>query len=313
MTAAHRLAMLTTAAACAITLAAAAPALATPSPDPVPSAADPVVATSAAATRAATESDHGGTPRAAVPLPAPAARSEAAPQAVAEPVLVAAPPAVGAPDGGAAPRAAVVPPAGPGASGGRAGQGGITAGDLFGTYQAAVDGLRAFGMQPFLYPTAAPFCLEGTTLGLAPAVAGAVPGPWPKTAITLPGIDMSAVKAGQTMFTFLPYGLGRDSVNTSGMRVAWFNVTTGRGGMASMGSLSDVFRAMVPPEVPPALRPLAERAVQDFFVAALPVGGIRAVPVDTGSGTVLAAVFGTVENGTDSCFFLPTVGITEVP
>ncbi|WP_338773700.1 hypothetical protein V7968_19425 [Nocardia vulneris] len=176
-----------------------------------------------------------------------------------------------------------------------------------------MDGLRAFGMQPFLYPTAAAFCLEGTTLGLAPAVAGAVPGPWPKTAITLPGIDMSAVKAGQTMFTFMPYGLGRDSVDTSGMRVAWMNVTTGRAGMASMGSLSDVFRAMVPPEVPPALRPLAERAVQDFFAAALPVGGVRAVPVDTGSGTVLAAVFGTVENGTNTCLFLPTVGITEVP
>ncbi|WP_433578973.1 hypothetical protein [Nocardia brasiliensis] len=227
--------------------------------------------------------------------------------------LAATAPAAATPDPAASPAGAPQASVAPVSPGGRAGQSGTTASDLFGTYQAAVDGLRAFGMQPFLYPTAAAFCSEGTTLGLAPAVAGAVPGPWPKTAITLPGIDMSAVKAGQTMFTFMPYGLGRDSLDTSGMRVAWMNVTTGRGGMASMGSLSDVFRAMVPPEVPPALRPLAERAVQDFFAAALPVGGIRAVPVDTGSGTVLAAVFGTVENGTNTCLFLPTVGITEVP
>ena len=43
------------------------------------------------------------------------------------------------------------------------------------------------------------------------------------------------------------------------------------------------------------------------------LGGARVAPVDTGSGTVLAAVFGTVTNGETSCFFLPTVGIVDVP
>ncbi|QBS44071.1 hypothetical protein DMB37_32220 [Nocardia sp. CS682] len=214
--------------------------------------------------------------------------------------------ALAAPTAGAAP----APPA---AADRPAQTGTSTLSELFGVYNTAVDGLRAAGMQPFLYPTASAYCLNGTSLGLAPAVAAAVPGPWPKTTIAIPGLDLAAVKAGQTMFTFVPYGLGQDGPDTTGMQVAWLNLTSGRGGMASMGPLSTVFRAMIPAEVPAALRPMAERAIQDFFFAALPMGGVRAVPVDTGQGTVLAAVFGTVENGGKSCFFLPTVGITEVP
>ncbi|WP_433663455.1 hypothetical protein ACQPW1_15790 [Nocardia sp. CA-128927] len=222
--------------------------------------------------------------------------------------------ALAAPTAGAAPIPPAVPPVPPAVASDRPAPTGTAApGDLFGVYNTAIDGLRAFGMQPFLYPTAAAFCLNGTSLGLAPAVAGAVPGPWPKTSITIPGLDLAAVKSGQTMFTFVPYGLGQDGPDTTGMQVAWMNVTSGRGGLASMGPLSTVFRAMIPAEVPAALRPMAERAIQNFFVAALPMGGVRAVPVDTGQGTVLAAVFGTVENGGKSCFFLPTVGITEVP
>ncbi|MFD0362509.1 hypothetical protein ACFQZZ_13765 [Nocardia sp. GCM10030253] len=184
--------------------------------------------------------------------------------------------------------------------------------DLFGAYQSAIDALHTFGMDPFLYPTAAPFCSNATTLGLVPAVAGAIPGPWPKTTVNIPGLDLTAVKAGQTMFTFVPYGVAPDTSTVSGMRVAWMNLSNGRSGFTSMGPLSDIFRAMVPAEVPQEIRPLAERAIRDFFFAALPVGGVRAVPVDTGSGTVLAAVFGTIENGGNSCFFLPTIGITSV-
>ncbi|WP_097246142.1 hypothetical protein [Nocardia amikacinitolerans] len=186
-------------------------------------------------------------------------------------------------------------------------------GDLLGAYQSTVEALRGFGMDPFLYPTAAAFCGNGSTFGLVPAVAGAMPGPWPKTTVSIPGLDLTAVKSGQTMFTFVPYGVSQDSRNTAGMQVAWLNVSNGRSGITKMGPLADIFRAMIPAEVPADLRPHAERAVQEFFFAALPVGGIRAVPVDTGKGTVLAAVFGTVENGNQSCFFLPTIGITSVP
>ncbi|MFI6869567.1 hypothetical protein [Nocardia sp. NPDC050406] len=186
-------------------------------------------------------------------------------------------------------------------------------GDWLNAYGDSVDGLRALGVEPFLYPTAAPFCLNSTTLGLAPALAGAIPGPWPRFAMDIPGLDLTAVKAGQTMFAFVPYGLGADSADTSGMQVAWLNVETGRFGLTPMGSLAQVLRAMVPPQVPAELRPLVEQAVTEFFASTLPRGGVRAVPVNTGSGTVLAAVFGVVRNGAASCVFLPTVGITEVP
>ena len=107
--------------------------------------------------------------------------------------------------------------------------------------------------------------------------------------------------------------LGTTATNTSGMQVAWLNINTGRSGMASMGPIGDIVSAMVPPEVPAALRPLAEAAIRDFLLAAIPVGGVRAVPVDTGHGTVLAAVFGTTDNAGRSCFFFPTIGIIDVP
>ena len=68
----------------------------------------------------------------------------------------------------------------------------------------------------------------------------------------------------------------------------------------------------VPATVPPELRPVVEGAIVNFLAASVPFGGVRAVPVDTGKGTVLAAVFGTVKNGASTCFFFPTVGITEV-
>ncbi|WP_067565048.1 hypothetical protein [Nocardia acidivorans] len=185
--------------------------------------------------------------------------------------------------------------------------------DWFAAYGQTLDGLEQLGVQPFLYPTAAPFCLGGTTLGMAPAIAGAMPGPWPKYAVSVPGLDLSAVKSGQTMFAFVPYGIGPDGPDTSGMQVVWLNLTSGKSGFAPMGSIAHVLNGMIPPQVPTELRPVVEQAVRDFFLSALPVGGVRAVPVDTGSGTVLATMFGVVDNAGHPCFFLPTIGITPVP
>lgn len=193
-----------------------------------------------------------------------------------------------------------------------AGQNQAAASDLLGAYQSAVDGLKQLGIQPFLWPSAAAFCQDGSTLGLVPALAGAVPGPWPNLAVPVPGLDLSAVKAGQTMFAFVPYGFGPDGPDTTGMQVAWFNVANGRGGFAAMGPLSQVVSSMIPADLPPQVRPAFEQGIRNFFLSALPLGGVRAVPVDTGSGTVLAAVFGTVRNGDHTCLFLPTVGITSV-
>ncbi|MBV7705181.1 hypothetical protein NOVA_20600 [Nocardia nova] len=209
--------------------------------------------------------------------------------------------------------AATAAPPDPAASIAAVGQNPAAATDLLTAYQTAVESLKQLGIQPFLYPSGSAFCQDGSTLGLVPALAGAVPGPWPKLAVPVPGLDLSAVKAGQTMFAFVPYGMGPDGADTTGMQVAWFNVSNGRGGFAAMGPLSQVVGSMVPPNLPPEVRPAFEQAIRNFFLAALPVGGVRAVPVDTGSGTVLAAVFGTVRNGANTCAFLPTVGVTSVP
>jgi hypothetical protein len=188
-----------------------------------------------------------------------------------------------------------------------------TASDLVNGYQSAAQGLAKLGIDPFLYPTAAPFCAGGSTLpmDLAPAAAGAVPGPWPKLTLPLIG-PVDAVQPGQTLFAFVPYGLASDGDKTTGMQVAWFNLDTLKGGFAPMGTVAETAEAAIPATVPPALRPTVASAVKSFLTATIPLGGVRAVPVDTGQGTVLAAVFGTAQNGETSCFFFPTVGITEV-
>ncbi len=131
--------------------------------------------------------------------------------------------------------------------------------DLLTAYQVAVDSLKRLGIEPFLYPSAAAFCQDGSTLGLVPALAGAVPGPWPRLAVPVPGLDLSAVKAGQTMFAFVPYGLGPDSADTSGMQLAWFNTSTGRGGFAAMGPISQIIDSMIPQNLPPEIRPARSR------------------------------------------------------
>ncbi|MCX5045090.1 hypothetical protein OG921_18140 [Aldersonia sp. NBC_00410] len=195
------------------------------------------------------------------------------------------------------------------------------ASDLMTGYQSAVQGLAKLGIDPFLYPTAAPFCAGGSALPLhaTPAAAGAVPGPWPKLNVPLLG-PVNAVQPGQTLFAFVPYGLASDpatpagdqAAKTGGMQVAWFNLSTLKGGFAPMGTVAETAEAAIPTTVPTAVRPMVAQAVTSFLTASMPLGGVRAVPVETGEGTVLAAVFGTVRNGETSCFFFPTVGITEV-
>lgn len=186
----------------------------------------------------------------------------------------------------------------------------VAPGDLFGAYQAAVSALRGLGINPFLYPTAAPFCTGAATpLGLAPAMAGTVAGPWP--GINVLGQDFNAAKPGETLFAFVPYGVAQGT-NTAGMQVAWFNVNTLKGGFVPMGSISDVAQRAIPANLPNEAKGIVQTAITNFLTATVPFGGVRAVPVETGKGTVLAAVFGTVQNGNSSCFFFPTVGITNV-
>ena len=202
--------------------------------------------------------------------------------------------------------------------------------DPFAALNAANKALTDFGITPFFYPTAAINCAAtpGAPLGIVPGVAGGAGGPWPQLSVppiaTFPGLpsiavpELDAVNKGETMFAFVPAGIVNDSANKSGMQVAWFNVNTLQGGFADFGGLATTLaesildNSGIPAELKELARPLVVNALD-----ALPAAGARAVPVDTGSGTVLAAVFGTVNHkaldGTDkSCFFFPTVGLINV-
>lgn len=177
-----------------------------------------------------------------------------------------------------------------------------------GAYEEGTEFLRRLGIEPFLYPTGAPFCTADgdLPLGIAPAVAGAIPGPWPAT------LPVDIVDPGQTLFAFVPVGLD-DDADASGMQLAWLNVDTFDGGLVPMGTLDEVATAAIPDTVPPVMRPMVDAAISRFISDTVPYGGVRVAPVDTGAGTVLAATFGTVRNGETSCFFLPTIGIVDVP
>ncbi|ORI21723.1 hypothetical protein [Rhodococcus sp. 1168] len=178
--------------------------------------------------------------------------------------------------------------------------------------------LTDLGITPFFYPTAAINCasVPGVPFGISPAVAGAAGGPWPNAkAPLLP--PLNAVEKGETMFAFLPAGIVDDSANKAGMQVAWFNVNTLKGGFADMGGATTTFvdsildNAKLDPITTELLRGALSTAI-----AKLPAAGARLAPVETGSGTVLAAVFGNVEHktadGVNNCFYFPTVGLVNV-
>lgn len=186
--------------------------------------------------------------------------------------------------------------------------------DVAGLLAEANEILRKLGIESFINPSVAFNCTDPTDanpLGLLPAVGGAVPGPYFLPGVDLPrGIDANLVKSGETLFGFVPAGITKDGTGT-GMQVAWFNVDTFQGGFVDMApvgtTLVDIWLAKVPSgSLKDAARtllvPIADR---------LSVPGSRLAPVKTGNGTVLSAVFGTVENGSRSCFFLPMIGITQ--
>lgn len=182
--------------------------------------------------------------------------------------------------------------------------------------------LQGFGLTPFFYPTAALNCsaLPGVPFGVVPAVAGTAPGPYtPKVPgvgalPTLPGVDTTIADPGETLYAFVPApgGVVNDAANKTGMQVAWFNVNTLKGGFADMGGLADVISSEIIDGLPAPIQGPARDLVQRNL-AAFPSAGVRLAPVATGSGTVLAAVFGQVTHDGKTCAFFPTVGLTQVP
>ena len=172
--------------------------------------------------------------------------------------------------------------------------------------QAANTLLKTLGIAPFTPTLGA--CTDFT---FPVALGGAVPGPnTPGIGdLTILGFDANAVKKGEIFYGFVPVGLFNDSGDKSGMRVAWFNVNTFQGGFgAPMGGFTDVIvdavakRARISPDSP-LLLPLKEA------LNVLPSNGARGGLVDTGSGTVLSAIYGTVKKGDAMCYFFPSLGI----
>ncbi len=176
--------------------------------------------------------------------------------------------------------------------------------------------LRKLGISPFLNPSVAFNCVaptESNPLGLLPAAGGAIAGPWSVPGVTLPrfplvDIDPNVVKDGQTLYGVVPAGV-TGGPSATGMQVAWINISTGRSGVASMGEAGRTLTDQWLAKVPAGTIKSAAAAVLGNLVDALAPAGSRLAPVDTGHGTVLSAVFGTIDNGGRSCFFLPMVGI----
>ena len=78
-----------------------------------------------------------------------------------------------------------------------------------------------------------------------------------------------------------------------------------------MGTLNQAIDAAFPPDGSIG-GSAAKNALLRSTLGAIGSNGVRAVPVETDKGTVLSAMFGTIQNGERTCFFLPTVGITDV-
>lgn len=188
------------------------------------------------------------------------------------------------------------------------------AGDIVSLLAQANKTLEALGIQSFINPSVAFNCTAPTDwnpFGLLPAVGGAVPGPFFVPGLELPpGVDANLVEDGETLFGFVPAGITKDGAGT-GMQVAWFNVDTLKGGFVNMApvgkTLVDIWLAKVPAG---KIKDIAKSLLTPI-ANGLSVPGSRLAPVKTGNGTVLSAVFGTVENGNRSCFFLPMIGITQ--
>ena len=199
--------------------------------------------------------------------------------------------------------------------------------DLVGSLAAADAALRKLGIQSFINPTVAFNCVESTAdnpFGLVPAVGGAAPGPYVVPGVEVPGIvktlfpgvSPELVGDGETLFGFFPSGITADGKDT-GMQVAWFNVNTLKGGFKDMAPVGTTVVDKIVEQIP-GTSPLATTARAEItkiltpLVDAFTLPGSRLAPVETGNGTVLSAVFGTVQNGDRSCFFLPMIGITQV-
>ncbi|WP_347955834.1 hypothetical protein [Gordonia aichiensis] len=177
--------------------------------------------------------------------------------------------------------------------------------------------MKKLGITPFTPTLGA--CTDFT---FPSALGGAIPGPM------TPGVgdltfkafgkayDLNAVRKGEVLYGFVPVGTFDDAgtKDKSGMRVAWFNVNTFDGGFGEpMGGITDIILDAVAKRLTasgvPSIVAGAAVAPLKKSLAALPTNGARGGIVETGSGTVLSAIYGTIKKGDATCYFFPSLGI----
>ncbi|GAA2375192.1 MULTISPECIES: hypothetical protein [Gordonia] len=184
--------------------------------------------------------------------------------------------------------------------------------------------LKKLGITPFT-PTKG-LC---TDLSMPSAVGGAMPGSITpllgdlNKSLRVKDKDINAIQKGEVLYGFVPVDKFSDTKDKSGMRVAWFNVNTLDGGfgepMKGLGdSIVDAVDARLKEaDVSALVRTLARKTLGSV-VAAIPANGARGGIVKTGSGTVLSAIYGTMQKAGGSedapvtCYFFPSLGIATV-
>ncbi|MCF8607847.1 hypothetical protein L5I01_31275 [Gordonia sp. HY442] len=175
--------------------------------------------------------------------------------------------------------------------------------------------LNQLGITPFT-----PTIGACTDFSFPLALGGAVAGPYTPgigdltyDLPLLPEIDANAVKKGEILYGFVPVGAFDDSGNKKGMSVAWFNVNTFQGSLSEpMDGLGETVVKAVAKRLNAAGVPAANAVAETLLLPltnVLPSNGARGGLVDTGSGTVLSAIYGTVKKGDATCYFFPSLGI----
>lgn len=146
---------------------------------------------------------------------------------------------------------------------------------LEGTHHSPGDGAPLPADAPhvaeFYWPTAAGECIGGTLASVGTAIG--VPGPAP--------IPAPAPGEGQTTFLFTGLGTAPAAAEQGGMHVHWINLTTLASGIETLDNNG------INAEGPGTLSAVA----------------------NTGKGTIVAAITGTMATTDSTCTYLPTAGV----
>ncbi|MFT4088750.1 MAG: hypothetical protein QM658_16670 [Gordonia sp. (in: high G+C Gram-positive bacteria)] len=174
--------------------------------------------------------------------------------------------------------------------------------------------LRQLGINAFT-----PTLGFSSDLTLPFGVGGAVAGPYTPGVgnLNVAGISLNAVRRGEILCGFVPVGgVFADFGDKTGIRVAWLNLNTMRGGLDTpLGGLIDTVLDAVASHAKAAPIPASAYTTPigalKRALSVIPSNGVRGGVVETGPGLVLCAIYGTVKRNNTTYVFFPSVGLTE--